>query len=86
MMRTVRRWEDDTVHNDIREFEAKGNCGAFVEFDVRKDESIIVQAALSLVDMRRRTTSRNWNLMDGILTPCAAQPGLSETICCQKSR
>lgn len=49
--KTLNGWEDDTVYNDIQKFEAKGDCGAFVEFDVRKDESVIVQVALSLVDI-----------------------------------
>lgn len=48
--KTFNGWHDGTVERNIKEWKSSGDCGGFVEFDVKKGEAIQVQVALSLVD------------------------------------
>lgn len=48
--KTFNGWEKDRIEKGIREWKASGDCGGYVEFDVRKGEPILMQVALSLVD------------------------------------
>lgn len=50
--KTFNGWKDDKVEKNIREWKSNGDCGGFVEFDVKKDESVLVQVSLSLVDQQ----------------------------------
>lgn len=45
-------WHKDSVVKDVKEWKSEGDCGGFVEFDVKKGESILVQVSLSLVDQQ----------------------------------
>lgn len=45
-------WHKNSVAKEVKEWKSEGDCGGFVEFDVRKGESILVQVSLSLVDQQ----------------------------------
>lgn len=48
--KTFNGWHNGTVEKNIKEWRSEGDCGGFVEFDVKKGEAIQVQVVLSLVD------------------------------------
>jgi len=44
-------WEDNDIKKGVTEIEGKGNVGAYVDFDTKEGEEILMQTAISLVNI-----------------------------------
>ena len=46
-------WEEKNTHKNITEISGKGDVGAYVDFETKQDEQILMQTAISLVSVEQ---------------------------------